>query len=348
MPTFLTPVNLAKNELQNARVQNLASAPSSPVTGQLYYDTVGNALYYWNGTSWIAAGTAGGGDADTLGGQAGSYYRSRTNHTGTQLASTISDFDTQVRSSRLDQMAAPTGPLSLNSQRITSLSDPSSAQDAATKAYVDATAQGLDIKASVRVATTANITLSGEQTIDGVSVVAGNRVLVKDQSTGSQNGIYVAAAGSWSRAADADADAEVTAGLFVFVEEGTANADSGWVLTTNAPITVGSTALTFAQFSGAGQISAGTGISKSGNTLSLDTTSGYGVRKYTTAIGNGSATDITVTHNLNSRDVIVQIYEAGSPYAQVWPDIEAATVNTVTIRFTTAPTASQYRAVVIG
>jgi hypothetical protein len=105
-----------------------------------------------------------------------------------------------------------------------------------------------DYKASVRAATTANITLSGTQTIDGVSVIAGDRVLVKNQSTGADNGIYVCAAGAWSRAADADGSTEVTAGMFVSVTEGTANADTFWLLTTNDAITLGSTSLTFAQY----------------------------------------------------------------------------------------------------
>lgn len=107
-----------------------------------------------------------------------------------------------------------------------------------------------DFKGSVRVATTANITLSGTQTIDGVSVIAGDRVLVKDQSTGSQNGIYVCAAGSWSRATDADGSSEVTAGMVVVSTEGTVNSDKLWELTTNDPITLGTTALTFEAFSG--------------------------------------------------------------------------------------------------
>ena len=185
----------------------------------------------------------------------------------TLTAAKISDFDTQVRTSRLDQMAAPTASVSLNSQKITNLATPTADTDAATKAYVDAARSGLDVKGSVRAATTANITLSGAQTIDGVSVIAGDRVLVKDQSTASTNGIYVAAASTWSRATDADVNAEVHAGMFTFVEEGTANADSGWVLTTNNPIVVGSTALAFAQFSGAGQITAGAGLTKTGNTI---------------------------------------------------------------------------------
>jgi hypothetical protein len=162
-----------------------------------------------------------------------------------------------------------TGTVDVASKRITSLADPTQAQDAATKAYVDAVKTGLDIKDSVRATTTTNITLSGTQTIDGVAVIAGDRVLVKDQNTGSENGIYVVAAGAWTRAIDFDntPGIEVTGGAFTFVEEGTANADSGWVLTTNGTITLGTTALTFAQFSGAGQITAGDGLTKTGNTI---------------------------------------------------------------------------------
>ena len=154
-----------------------------------------------------------------------------------------------------------------NAQRLTGVADPTSAQDAATKAYVDATKQGLDIKDSVRAATTANLTLSGTQTIDGVACVAGDRVLVKNQTTQSANGIYVVAAGAWARASDADTSAKVTSGLFTFVIEGTANGGNGFVLTTADPIVLGTTALTFTQFSGAGQITAGAGLTKTGNTI---------------------------------------------------------------------------------
>ena len=186
----------------------------------------------------------------------------------TLTASKISDFDTQVRTNRLDQLTAPSASVSFNSQKITSLADPTNAQDAATKAYVDASKQGLDVKDSCRAATTANITLSGTQTVDGVSLSAGDRVLVKNQSTASQNGIYlVVSGGSWTRATDADTSAKVTAGMFVFIEEGTTNDNSGWVLTTNAPIVLDTTNLSFTQFSGAGQITAGDGLTKNGNTI---------------------------------------------------------------------------------
>jgi len=154
--------------------------------------------------------------------------------------------------------------------RLTNLGDPSSPQDAATKSYVDGVAQGLDVKKSVRAATTASITLSNTQTIDGVALSAGDRVLVKNQSTGSQNGIYdVVSGGSWTRSTDADSSAEVTAGMFVFVEEGTSNADTGWVMSNDGAVTLGTTALTFTQFSTAGSITAGTGLTKTGNTLDV-------------------------------------------------------------------------------
>jgi len=164
------------------------------------------------------------------------------------------------------------GVINASTSRITGVVDPTGAQDAATKAYVDAVKVGLDFKDSVRVASTANLTISGPgAAIDGITLSSGNRVLVKNQSTGSQNGIYVfnGAGSAMTRATDADSNAEVTSGLFVFVEEGSLNSDNGFVLTTDGSITVGSTALVFTQFSGAGQIVAGAAITKSGNTLNV-------------------------------------------------------------------------------
>ena len=164
------------------------------------------------------------------------------------------------------------GAIAMGTSKITGMGDPTSAQDAATKNYVDNTAQGLDAKASCVAATTANITLSAPQTIDGVSVLTGDRVLVKDQTSPAENGIYVAAAGTWSRATDADTWVELTS-AFTFVEAGTVNADNGFVCTVDPGGTLGSTAVTWVQFSGAGQITAGAGLSKTGNTLDVGTAS---------------------------------------------------------------------------
>jgi len=184
------------------------------------------------------------------------------------------------------------GTVDVSSKRITSVAEPTQATDAATKGYVDAVKTGLDVKESVRAATTANITTTNTQTVDGVVLVAGDRVLVKDQSTGSQNGIYVVVdAGAWTRAIDFDntPGTEVTSGAFTFVEEGTVNADSGWVLTTNGAITLGTTALTFAQFSGAGQVVAGAGLTKTGNTLDVQVGTGIAIVSDTVTLASSVA-----------------------------------------------------------
>jgi hypothetical protein len=183
----------------------------------------------------------------------------------------ITNFDSQVRTSRLDQMAVPTASVNFNSQRLTGVADPSTAQDAATKAYVDSVAQGLNVHPSVRAATTASINIAAPgAAIDGVTLAAGNRVLVKNQTTQAENGVYVfATSGSaMTRATDMDLGAEFPSS-FLFVEEGTINQDTGWVCTTNNPVTVGTTAIAFAQFSGAGSFVDGNGLIRTGNQLDV-------------------------------------------------------------------------------
>ena len=167
-------------------------------------------------------------------------------------------------------LAAATSAVSFNAQRLSGVADPSAPQDVATKAYTDAIAQGLDTKASVRLVATSNVAaLTGAVVIDGVTTAA-DRVLLTAQSTPSANGLYLTSAGgAWARTTDADTSAKVTSGLYVFATEGTANADSGWALITPDPIVLGTTALTFTQVSGAGQITAGAGMVKAGNTLNV-------------------------------------------------------------------------------
>ena len=164
------------------------------------------------------------------------------------------------------------GAIAMGTNKITGLGTPTADADAVTKSYVDAIAQGIDAKASVVAASTANLTLSGAQTIDGISVIAGDRVLVKDQTTTANNGIYLCASGSWTRTTDADTYAELVA-AYTFVEGGTVNANNGFICTIVAGGTLGTTPITFAQFSGAGQVTAGTGMSKTGNTLNVNTAS---------------------------------------------------------------------------
>jgi phage-related tail fiber protein len=161
-------------------------------------------------------------------------------------------------------------PVNVNGQKITQLAAPTEANDAATKAYVDATAQGLDVKHACRLLATTNVALSGLAAIDGVVPVAGDRILCIGQTTQSANGIYVAAAGAWARATDADSSDEVAAGMYVFITQGSAAyADTGWILTTDDPIVLGTSALVFAQFSSASAIVAGNGLTRTGQTLAV-------------------------------------------------------------------------------
>jgi hypothetical protein len=189
----------------------------------------------------------------------------------TLTVSKLSDFSSSVVAFRLDQFSVPTAAVNFNGQKITGLAEPTLTQDAATKNYVDTVAQGLNTKQSCRVASTANITISAPgTTIDGVTLVNGNRVLVKNQTTLSENGIYVfnGSGSPMTRSLDMDLPSEFPS-AFTFIEEGTINADTGWTCTTNAPVTVGTTPIAFTQFNGAGSFIDGNGLVKTGNQLDV-------------------------------------------------------------------------------
>lgn len=429
MTKFLTPRDFNQNEIRNAVIQNLGTDPGSPVEGQFWWRSDTNHLYVYSGASALRCdndtaaeilaalltvdGSASGLDADLLDGVNGVTYLARANHTGTQLASTISDFDTQVRLSRLDQMAIPTASVNLNSQKITNLATPTSAGDAASKSYVDNLSAGLDPKQSVRAATTVNGALAtayeNGDTIDGVVLATGNRILIKDQTTTTENGIYtVNASGVPTRATDADTDVELTGGAFTFVEQGTQNADTGWVASHDGTPIIGTDPITFSQFSSSASITAGAGLTKTGNTIdvigttdrilvnadSIDISPNYvgqasittlgtitigiwtgtsiavanggtgattapaartnlgAIGRYSATIGDGVATVITITqatHGLAANGTnIAVVYDATSG-DQVYPDVLVAPgTGNVTFTFAVAPTAAQYRIVIMG
>jgi hypothetical protein len=440
---FLVSIDLNKNELQNAVIQNLATAPATPSAGQIYYNTSDNQLYVYNGTRWEVSGNsiqsgslasrpaASSVDSGTIyyatdtylfyysdgatwqqanafgsvtaqtsygasSGNGSSTNFARADHThgtpalGTATPANVAGVTGSAGSattpSKEDHVHAlvPTANIDFAGYKITTLGAPSADGDAANKGYVDSVAQGLDVKASVRLATATTLPAftstatnvltadeSGALSVDGIAPIVGNRILVKNEITtnAKYNGIYdVTATGDgaqqWvlTRSADANTSAEVTSGMFTFVEQGTVNDNTGWVLTTNNPITLNTTALVFAQFSGAGSYTASngvlltgsnfTGVAKASGGLTVDADGFYldtniAVRKYAASIGDGAATSYTVTHNLGTRDVQVTIY-ANSGYAEVIADVTHSTTSTVTVAFSVAPTSDQYRVVVFG
>lgn len=363
---FLTSIDLTKNQILNVVLQFVAGTPGSPVEGQIWYDSTADRAKYRDASGdrlmWTANGDIP--DAEITNAKLATNPLSRTNHTDTQTAATISDFDAQVRTNRLDQMTAPTATVSFNSQVISNVAAPSASTDAANKGYVDDKVAGLSWKEEVRVATTAAGTLATSfengDTIDGVTLVTGDRILIKDQAAGAENGIYtVNASGAPTRATDSDTAAEIN-GAAVFVMQGTSNNGKRFVLATSGAITLGTTALTFAEFGGGSTYSAGNGLTLASTTFNVGAGTGIVVnaddvavdpavvvRKYAVSIGNGSLTTITATHSLNTLDVTVQVYEVSSGDT-VECDVTRTGVNAVDLTFAVAPTSNQYRVVVHG
>jgi hypothetical protein len=253
--------------------------------------------------------------------------------------------------------------LDLTGTKIINVGSPSSGGDAVNKTYVDNVAAGLDAKQSVRAATTANITLTGTQTVDGVALIALDRALVKNQTTASQDGIYIVAAGAWTLAADSQTGT-LTSGALVSVEEGTLNGSKSFVLTNANPITVGTTAQVWSPFSAGNTYTAGVNgglvLTSSAFSVLLDSSPGlllgaggikvdpaYSGLAKRYAVNVPASTPATITHALGTLDVGVSVYEISTGNL-VEPDVAVTSTSVVTLTFGTAPTVGQYRCVVIG
>jgi len=324
---FLTNLDLNQNQLLNATFEKLATDPSSGnFEGRLIYNTATDTIKVYTGSAFksiphtfVSGGGAGIAEALTV---------SESNGTIT-LTLAVADTDSAgLLSASFWQMLTDATSDATASKLVkrdgsgnAKVATPTDAAHIATKGYVDAARQGLDVKQSVRVATTAAINLSSDlnngDTIDGVTLVTGDRVLVKNQSTALENGIYVAtASGAASRSSDANGTAdtgELKSGTFTFVEEGTVNSDKGFVVSTNGTITVDTTGIAWTQFSGAGSFTSGDGLSQDGNTIHVNVTANRtaivadAIDIASTYVGQSSITTLgTITTGVwNGTDVAV-------------------------------------------
>ena len=289
---FLTNIDLNENALVKASFEVLTTDPSTALfDGRMYFNSVDGVIKIYDSTAsaWrrVVAGigeTAGvvaaGTHATALtitdsGGQISITPNLATSASAGLFSAT--DF-TKLADATADATASKLVMRDASGQA--KIATPTDAAHIATKGYVDAARQGLDVKQSVRVASTAPVAIASAleagDVIDGVTLVAGDRVLLKDQTSASENGIYVAvSSGTGVRSSDANGTAdtgELKPGTFTFVEEGDANSDKGFVVSTNGAITVGSSAIAWTQFSGAGSFEAGDGLSQNGNTINVNVT----------------------------------------------------------------------------
>lgn len=255
--------------------------------------------------------------------------------------------------------------LDLTNQKIVNLADPSANTDAANKQYVDNVARGLYWKQPVRVASTTNITIASPgTTIDGATMATNDRVLLKDQSTASQNGIYTfnGSSSPMTRTSDADNGTELAPGTAVTVMEGTANADKAFIIISDAAITIGTTNTTWGQLGGGTSYTASNGVLLTGSNFTgvvvasgglTVGASGFAIdtaivpKKFSANVGNGSLTSIPITHNIGTKDIVVAVREVATD-SGVLTDWTATDINTVTLVFATAPASNSYRVTVAG
>lgn len=360
----------ALNMLAQSRTLSVAGLTSA-MAGLFAYNA--GRLYVLNagGTAFELKAT----DSDLLNAQPGSYYLALANATGTLPATSVSGLSAAITQTRLDQFAAPTADVNFGGRKLVSVADGVSGTDAATYGQVLALINNQVFKTAVRAATTAAIaSLAGgaPNSIDGVTLVANDRVLVKDQSTGSQNGIYVVttlgtgANGTWTRAGDADTNAEVLSGIIVPVTEGTANVDKLFMLTTNNPIVLNTTALTFAAYgASSGEIGVGgAGMTKTG--VTYDVGQGFGIvvaadsiavdtsviaRVVRGTIPAGGSPSVNLVHalalgtNQNIASLAVVERSSGDLVLFGWTRIDG---NTVSIVLPANPAANQWDWVITG
>ena len=275
---FVTNLDLNQNQLLNGRFEVVATDPNTGnFEGRLIYNSTEKTVKYYDGTTWRKALI----DVSSSGSASTALTVSESNGSITltpNLATTSAHGVMSLQDkTKLDDATAEAtaGKLVIrDGSGQAKFGTPTDPAHAATKGYVDSARSGLDVKQSVRVATTGPLTIATDledgDYVDDVQLNAGDRVLVKDQSTAIENGIYVVQeSGAAVRATDFDSTEEVTPGAFTFVEEGTENGDSGWVVITDGSITIGVSDIDWAQFSGTGQIVAGAALEKDGSTLNV-------------------------------------------------------------------------------